>query len=59
MPSSDSSAQIVQAIQLLQDALKKEQINVKAVRPDIVAAANVLLGILGLPSVAPDNSIGQ
>jgi hypothetical protein len=59
LASDDSSTQITQAIQLLQDALKKETINKKAVRPDIVSAANILLGILGLPSVAPDFPTGQ
>jgi hypothetical protein len=59
MSPTDSSAQIAQAIQVLQDALRKETINVKAVRPDIVKAANILLGILDLPSVAPDGPGGQ
>jgi hypothetical protein len=58
-PSTDSSSQITHAIQILQDALHKETINKKAVRPDIVAATNILLGILGLPSVAPDIPSGQ
>jgi hypothetical protein len=58
-PGTDSSTQITHAIQLLQDALHKEIINKKAVRHDIVAAANILLGILGLPSVAPDIPSGQ
>jgi hypothetical protein len=58
-PSVDSSSQISHAIEILQDALRKETINKKAVRPDIVSAANILLGILGLPSVAPDVPSGQ
>ncbi len=58
-PGTDSSTQITQAIQILQDALHKETISKKEVRPDIVAAANILLEILGLPSVAPDIPIGQ
>jgi hypothetical protein len=58
-PSIDSRAQITQAIQVLQDAIKKEAINKKAVRADVVQAANILLGILGLPSVAPDFPDGQ
>ncbi|MDQ6706841.1 MAG: hypothetical protein M3Z85_12815 [Acidobacteriota bacterium] len=57
--NNDSSAQITEAIQLLQDAIKKESINKKAVRVDVVKAANILLGIIGLPSVAPDFPDGQ
>jgi hypothetical protein len=59
MPTSDSSAAITKAIEILQDALRKETSNKKAVRPDILAAANALLEILGLPSVAPDGPTGQ
>jgi len=53
-PTSDSSVQITSAIKLLQDALRKESTDKAAVRKDIVDAANILLGILGLRSVAPD-----
>jgi hypothetical protein len=57
--TNDSSEQITQAIQVLQDAIRKEAINKKAVRGDIVQATNILLGILGLPSVAPEVPDGQ
>ena len=55
----DSVSQITEAIEILQDAIKKEAISKKAVRADIVSAANILLDILGLPSVAPDGPDGQ
>lgn len=54
MPGTDSTPEITKAILLLQDAIKKEAIDKKAVRADIVSAANILLQILGLASVAPD-----
>jgi hypothetical protein len=57
-PANDSSAQITTAIGILQDALKKEAYDKKAVRADVVQASNILLGLLGLPSVAPDPNIG-
>ena len=56
--STDSQAQITAAIGILQDALKKEAFDKKAVRADIVKASNILLGLLGLPSVAPDPNSG-
>jgi hypothetical protein len=57
-PANDSSARITAAIGILQDALKKEAYDKKAVRADVVQASNILLGLLGLPSVAPDPNIG-
>jgi hypothetical protein len=57
--TTDSVSQISEAIQILQDAIRKEAISKKAVRADIVSAANILLDILGLPSVAPDGPDGQ
>jgi hypothetical protein len=56
--STDSQTQITAAISILQDALKKEAYDKKAVRADVVKASNILLGLLGLPSVAPDMNIG-
>ncbi len=56
--ATDSQAQIAAAIALLQDALKKEAYDKKAVRADVVKASNILLGLLGLPSVAPDANVG-
>ena len=59
MQTSDSSqAQITEAIGVLQDAIRKEAFDKKAVRADIVKAANILMGILGLKGVAPDNDTG-
>ncbi len=57
--TTDSVSQITEAIEILQDAIKKEAISKKIVRADIVSAANILLGILGLASVAPDGPDGQ
>lgn len=57
-PSDSSQAQITQAIGILQDALRKEAFDKKAVRADVVKAANILLGLLGLQGVAPDMQIG-
>jgi hypothetical protein len=57
--ATDSQAQITAAIALLQDALKKEAFDKKAVHADVVKASNILLGLLGLPSVAPDPNIGN
>ena len=51
---SDTATQITQAIQTLQDALRKQAIDKKAERADIIAATNILLSILGLPGVAQD-----
>jgi len=51
--------QIAEVIALLQDAIRKEAFDKKAVRADIVKAANVLLGMLGLKGVAPDAGVGQ
>ena len=60
MPTNDSAdAQITQAIGLLQDAIRKEAFDKKAFRADIVKAANILLGMLGLQGVAPDSGAGQ
>ena len=56
---SSSTQQITNAIVLLQDAVKKEAFDKKAVRKDVVKAANILLGILGLNAVAPDPESGQ
>ena len=56
---SSSTQQITNAIVLLQDAVKKEAFDKKAVRKDVVKAANILLGILGLNAVAPDLESGQ
>ncbi len=50
---------IAEAIALLQDALKKESFDKKAAHADVVKAANMLLGSLGLPGVAPDVGGGQ
>ena len=58
-PASSSAEQITAAIGVLQDALRKEAIDKKAVHADILKAANMLLDILGLPSVAPDIGGGQ
>jgi hypothetical protein len=57
-PATSSAQQITAAITALQDALHKEAFDKKAVRADIVTAANLLLEILGLPSVAPDIPVG-
>jgi hypothetical protein len=57
-PVTSSEDQINAAITLLQDALRKEAFDNKAVRADIVKAANLLLGMLGLPSVAVDLGAG-
>ena len=55
MPANDISAShINEAITVLQDALRKEAFDQKAVHADIVKAANILLGMLGLKSVGPD-----
>ena len=43
----------------MQDAVRKEAFDKKAVRADVVKAANILLGILGLKGVAPDPSGGN
>jgi hypothetical protein len=60
MQSSDSSqAQITEAIGILQDAIRKEAFDKKAVRADVVRAANILMGILGLKGVAPDSGSGN
>ena len=53
-PSDSSKAQITEAIGILQDAVRKEAFDSKAVRADVVKAANILMGILGLKGVAPD-----
>jgi hypothetical protein len=52
--SSSSQAQITQAIGILQDAVRKGASDPKAVRADVVKAANILLEILGLKGVAND-----
>jgi hypothetical protein len=57
-PVTSSKDQIASAITLLQDALHKEAYDKKAVHSDVVKAANLLLEILGLPSVAPDTGAG-
>jgi hypothetical protein len=59
MPSDSSQTQITEAIGILQDALKKEAFDKKAVRTDVVKAANILMGILGLKGVAPDTDTGN
>ena len=51
---ADTSAEITKAIELLKDAVANEDVDKKAMRADIVAATNILLGILGLAAVAPD-----
>jgi hypothetical protein len=58
-PSTGSESQITEAISILQDAIRKEAFDKKAVRADVVKAANILLGILGLKGVAPDMGVGQ
>jgi hypothetical protein len=58
-PASTSVEQITAAITLLQDALHKEAFDKKAVHADIVKASNILLTLLGLPSVAPDFPVGD
>lgn len=57
-PASSPKDQIAAAITILQDALHKEAYDKKAVHTDIAKATNLLLGILGLPSVAPDTGAG-
>ncbi len=59
MADTDTTTQLAQAIQILQDAIHKEAVNKKAVRDDVVSACNILLGILGIPSVAPDVGDGH
>jgi hypothetical protein len=58
-PATSSKQQITDAIAVLQDALRKESFDKKAVHADIVKASNILLSILGLPSVAPDVPVGD
>ena len=58
-PVTSSSDQISSAIAVLQDALHKEAFDKKAVHADILKAANILLGMLGLKSVAPDIGVGE
>jgi hypothetical protein len=58
-PSDSSKAQITAAIGILQDAVRKEAFDPKAVRDDVVKAANILMGILGLKGVAPDTGSGN
>jgi hypothetical protein len=58
-PSGSSQAQITEAIGILQDAIRKESFDNKAVLADVKKAANILLGILGLKGVAPDNDTGS
>jgi hypothetical protein len=53
-PATSSNDQITSAIAILQDALHKEAFDKKAAHADVVKAANLLLGMLGLASVAPD-----
>ena len=57
--NSTSTSQITQAITLLQDAIRKEAFDAKAMRADVVKAANILLGMLGLSAVAPDPKGGE
>ena len=57
-PIDSSQAQITAAIGILQDAIRKEAFDSKAVRADVVKATNILLGILGLKGVAPDINTG-
>ena len=56
MPDTD---QLTAAIAALQDAVRKGAFDKKAAHADIVKAANILMGMLGLPSVAPDPGHGQ
>jgi hypothetical protein len=58
-PSDSSVTQITAAIGALQDAIRKESFDKKAMRADVVQAANILLGMLGLEGVAPDIGGGQ
>jgi hypothetical protein len=58
-PSDREQAKITETISILQDAIRKESFDPKAVRANIVKAANLLLGILGLPGVAPDGGGGS
>jgi len=58
-PNDTERAQITQAIGILQQAIREEAFDPKAVRADIVKATNMLLGILGLPGVAPDGGGGS
>lgn len=60
MPSTDTSqSQITNAITILQDAIRKEAFDKNAVREDVIKAANILMGILGRPSVGPDPTGGS
>lgn len=58
-PSEGMSSPLVQAIEALQDAIKKEAFDKKGAHADVLKAANLLLGTLGLPGVAPDTGVGQ
>ncbi len=58
-PATSSKDQITSAIAILQDALHKEAFDKKAVHADVVKASNILLGMLGLASVAPDIGVGE
>lgn len=58
-PFGNSAQQITTVIGVLQDALHKEAYDKKAVHSDVVKAANLLLELLGLPSVAPDTGAGE
>jgi hypothetical protein len=58
-PSDSSQSQITQAIGILQDALRKEAFDKRAVHDDVVKAANILMGILGLKGVGPDTGGGN
>ena len=58
-PTEGSNSPIVEAIALLQDALKKQAFDKKGARADVTKAANTLLASLGLPGVAPDPGGGQ
>jgi hypothetical protein len=58
-PATSSNDQITSAIAILQDALHKEAFDKKAAHADVVKAANILLGMLGLASVAPDVGVGE
>ena len=53
-PSDSSQAQIAAAIAILQDAIKKEAFDKKAVQDDVLKAVNILNEIIGLNAVGPD-----
>jgi hypothetical protein len=55
----NAQEQLTDAIVALQTAIKKEAFDKKGFRVEVVKAANILLGILGLQAVGPDIEAGQ